>query len=50
MKFPKKYFYNTSNHIVMKKNLKVSKASNIVCMSNCPKAFEWQCGIAYRTY
>lgn len=48
MKFPKKYFYNGSHYTAMKKNLKVSKASNIVCMSTCPRSSAAMCGIAYR--
>ena len=34
----------------MKKNLKVTLASDIVTMSNCPKAQEHNCGIMYRSY
>ena len=34
----------------MNVDLKISKASKIVCMSNCPKASEFSCGIAYRSY
>jgi len=33
----------------MTKNLKVSKASSVISMSNCPKNFQSQCGIAYRS-
>ena len=34
----------------MKVELKVSMASNVTKMSNCPRNFESQCGIAYRSY
>ncbi len=34
----------------MKKELKVSAASKVVTMSNCPKATEMNCGIMYRSY
>ena len=49
MDLPKKQSY-TLILKAMKVDLKVSKASNIVCMSNCPKAFESSCGIAYRSW
>ena len=32
----------------MSVDLKISKASNVVCMSHCPKASESICGIMYR--
>lgn len=32
----------------MKVTLKVSAASRIVTMSNCPKDIEYRCGIMYR--
>ena len=34
----------------MKVTLKVSAASRIVTMSNCPKSAENDCGIMYRSY
>ncbi len=33
----------------MSVDLKISKASNVVCMSHCPKSLESVCGIMYRT-
>ena len=33
----------------MRVNLKVRAASSVKAMSNCPKNFEAQCGIAYRS-
>ena len=33
----------------MKKDLKISKASNVIFMSHCPQANEANCGIAYRS-
>ena len=33
----------------MKVDLNVSAASKIVTMSNCPKAYERDCGIAWRS-
>lgn len=33
----------------MKVDLNVAAASKIVTMSNCPKAFESDCGIMYRS-
>lgn len=34
----------------MKVELKVSVASNVVTMSNCPRNLEAQCDIMYRSY
>jgi hypothetical protein len=33
----------------MKVKLNVSKVSSVVTMANCPKAWESDCGIAYRS-
>lgn len=33
----------------MKVDLKISAASRILTMACCPKVFESQCGIAYRS-
>lgn len=34
----------------MKVGLKISAASSVVGMSNCPKQSECSCGIMYRSY
>ncbi len=33
----------------MKVDLKISAASRILTMGNCPKTTEWDCGIMYRS-
>ncbi len=48
MRFP----LNTATikkRIMKKVDLKISKASSDVCMSNCPKDSEIQCGIMWRS-
>lgn len=49
MWFPKKHHYNALIFRAMKVDLNVAAASKIVTMSNCPKAFESDCGIMYRS-
>ena len=49
MWFPKKYHYNHFKFTIMIVDLKVSAASKVVTMSNCPKESEGGCGIMYRT-
>lgn len=47
MRFP----LNTATikkRIMKKVDLKISKASSDVCMGNCPKAYESNCGIMWR--
>ena len=34
----------------MKVDLKISKASEVVTMANCPKTSQAQCGIMYRSF
>lgn len=41
-----KYF---NLYFMKKANLKISKKSSVVRMSNCPKNTESQCGIMYRS-
>jgi hypothetical protein len=48
MWLPKKYHYNLLNCTTMLVELKISKASNVIAMSHCPKASEYSCGIMYR--
>lgn len=48
---PKKYCYYNKNFTKMKAvELKISKVSEEVCMSYCPKGSESSCGIQYRSY
>lgn len=49
MWFPKKYHYNHFKFTIMIVDLKVSAASKVVTMGNCPKLYESICGVLYRT-
>ena len=48
MEFPKKHSYNFKFYDIMSLKLSVSKMSKIR-FSYCPKAYDWQCGIQYRS-
>ena len=50
MWFPKKYHYNHFKFTIMVVDLKVSAASRVVTMANCPKETQTNCGINYRSY
>lgn len=48
MWFPKKYHYNPITFTTMKVDLNVGATSDVRKMSGCSKAWEHECGIAYR--